>query len=64
MVKIKTKNSEKLRNRYRMRISNNHLIYSAVILILAVDSLTIQQNIGLIFCFALVEHLRAGLISK
>ena len=37
-------------------------IYSAVILVLVINSLKIKK--WLIFCFAVVERLRAELISK
>ena len=47
-----------------MRISHCHVIYSAGILVLAIiHSLKMKQNVGL-FCFAVVEQLRAELISK
>ena len=38
-------------------------IYSAVILALAINSLKIKQMVNF-FCFAVVERLRAELISK
>ena len=63
MVKIKTKNSEKLMKHYRTRISHCHVIYSAGILLLAIHSLKMKQNVDF-FCFAVVGQLRAELISK
>ena len=47
----------------KMRISNNHVIYSAEIFVLAIRSLKMKQNVGL-FCFAVVEQLTAELILK
>ena len=38
-------------------------IYSAVILVLAINSLKMKQMVNC-FCFAVVEQLRAELISK
>ena len=48
---------------YRMRISHCHVIYSAGILLLAIHSLKMKQNVDF-FCFAVVGQLRAELISK
>ena len=62
-AKIKTKNSEKLMKHCRMRISHCHVINSAGILLLAIHSIKMKQNVG-IFCFAVLEQLRAELISK
>ena len=45
-----------------MRIPNNHVIYSAVILVRTKHSLKIKQNVGL-FCFTVVEQLSVELIS-
>ena len=39
------------------------IYYSAVILVLAIHSSKMQQNVGL-FCFAEVEQLSAELITK
>ena len=50
-VKIKTKISEKLMKHCRMRISNIPVIYSAVILVMAIHSLKMKQNVRH-FCFA------------
>ena len=47
----------------RIRISNNHVIYSAVILALAIHSLKMKQNVEL-FCFPVVKQLNAELISN
>ena len=47
-----------------MRVFNNHVIYSAVIFVLAIHSLKMKQNVELFFCFAVVEQLSAELISK
>ena len=41
----------------RMRISNNHIIYSAAILALAIDPLKMKQNVGF-FCFALIRAVK------
>ena len=46
-----------------MRITNNDVIYSVVILVLAIHSLKMKQNVE-VFCFAVVEQLSAELISK
>ena len=40
-----------------------HRIYSAAILVLAINSLKMKQMVDF-FCFAVVEQLRAELISK
>ena len=47
----------------RMRIPLNHVIYSAVILVVAIHLLKMKQNVGL-SCFAVVKQLSAELISK
>ena len=44
-----------------MKISNNHVIYSGVILVLAMHSLKIKLNVEVV-CFAVVEQLKAELI--
>ena len=49
--------------RCRMRISYNHVIYSAVILVLAILSLKMKQNVGR-FCFAVVRQLSTELKPK
>jgi len=45
-----------------MRISNNDMIYNAVILILAINSLKRKQNVNLLVL--VVKQLSATLISK
>ena len=66
MVKMKMKNSEKLMKHCRMRIINNHVIYSAVIhvlIVLAIHSLKVKQMLEF-FCCSVVEQLSVELISK
>ena len=47
----------------KMRMFNNHVIYSAKIFVLAIRSLKMKQNVGL-FCFTVVEQLTAEVILK
>ena len=48
----------------RMRTSNDHVVYSAVILALAKHSLKMKQKGWTFFFFAVVEQLSAELMSK
>ena len=48
---------------YRMKISDNHVIYNAVMLVLAIYLFKMKKSVGF-FCFAVVEQLRGELISK